>query len=392
MRLRVFRAERTGPIGKTRSGLVFKEKMARKLKSDKVLFIATLLLVCASVVMVYSASAVWADQRYGQPYLFLTKQALWTVLGLAMLGVTMRVDYRTYKNDRFIWALLALVGVMLVAVLFSRPVGGARRWFSIGGLGVQPSELAKLACIFFTAVMLERRMHRINDWKYALLPIAIVAGVLVGLIMLQPDFGTSVALLLIIGAMVFAAGLDYRLLTGTVLAALPAAYIVIMSSDYRRRRLTNYLDPWSDPLDGGFQIVQSIIAVGTGGVFGKGLMSGVQKLFYLPEPHTDFIFAVIGEELGLIGTSAVLLCFCVIAWRGLRIAMRAEDSFGSFVALGLTVMIAVQALINMSVVIGLLPNKGFPLPLVSSGGSSLLINLLGMGVLLNISQHESADA
>ena len=366
--------------------------MARKLKSDKVLFIATLLLVCASVVMVYSASAVWADQRYGQPYLYLTKQALWTVLGLAMLGVTMRVDYRTYKNDRFIWALLGVVGLMLVAVLFSRPVGGARRWFGIGGLGVQPSELAKLACIFFTALMLERRMHRINDWMYALLPIAIVAGVLVGLIMLQPDFGTSVALLLIIGAMVFAAGLDYRLLAGTVLAALPAAYIVIMSSDYRRRRLTNYLDPWSDPLDGGFQIIQSIIAVGTGGVFGKGLMSGVQKLFYLPEPHTDFIFAVIGEELGLIGTSAVLLCFCVIAWRGLRIAMRAEDSFGSFVALGLTVMIAVQALINMSVVIGLLPNKGFPLPLVSSGGSSLLINLLGMGVLLNISQHESADA
>jgi cell division protein FtsW len=366
--------------------------MARKLKSDKVLFIATLLLVCAGVVMVYSASAVWADQRYGQPYLFLTKQALWTVLGLAMLGVTMRVDYRTYKNDRFIWALLGLVGVMLIGVLFSRPVGGARRWFGIGGLGVQPSELAKLACIFFTALMLERRMHRINDWKYALLPIAIVAGVLVGLILLQPDFGTSVALLMIITAMVFAAGLDYRFLVGVALAALPVAYIVIMSADYRRRRVLTFLNPWSDPLGDGFQVIQSMIAVGTGGVFGKGLMSGVQKLFYLPEPHTDFIFAVIGEELGLIGTSAVLLCFCVIAWRGLRIAMRAEDSFGSFVALGLTVMIAVQALINMSVVIGLLPNKGFPLPLVSSGGSSLLINLLGMGVLLNISQHESADA
>jgi cell division protein FtsW len=366
--------------------------MARKLKSDKVLFIATLLLVCASVVMVYSASAVWADQRYGQPYLFLTKQALWTVLGLAMLGVTMRVDYRTYKNDRFIWALLGLVGLMLIGVLFRQPVGGARRWFGIGGLGIQPSELAKLACIFFTALMLERRMHRINDWKYALMPIAIVAGVLVGLILLQPDFGTSVALLLIIGAMVFTAGLDYRYLFGVALAALPAAYIVIMSADYRRRRLSTFLDPWSDPQGDGFQIVQSMIAVGTGGLFGKGLMSGVQKLFYLPEPHTDFIFAVIGEELGLIGTTAILICFCVIAWRGLRIAMRAEDSFGSFVALGLTVMIAVQALINMSVVIGLLPNKGFPLPLVSSGGSSLLINLLGMGVLLNISQHESADA
>ena len=366
--------------------------MARKLKSDKVLFIATLLLVCASVVMVYSASAVLADQRYNQPYLFLTKQALWAVLGLAMLAVTMRVDYRTYRNDRFIWALLGAVGLMLVAVLFRAPVNNARRWFGVGGLGIQPSELAKLACIFFTALMLERRMHRINDWKYALLPIAIVAGVLVGLIMLQPDFGTSAALLLIVGAMVFAAGLDYRLLAATVLAAIPAAYIVIMSADYRRRRVLTFLDPWSDPLGDGFQIIQSLIAVGTGGVFGKGLMGGVQKLFYLPEPHTDFIFAVIGEELGLIGATAVLVCFCVIAWRGLRIAMRAEDSFGSFVALGLTVMIAVQALINMSVVIGLLPNKGFPLPLLSSGGSSLLMNLLGMGVLLNISQHESADA
>ncbi len=366
--------------------------MARKLKSDKVLFIATLLLVCASVVMVYSASAVLADQRYHQPYLFLTKQALWTVLGVAMLAVTMRVDYRTYRNDRFIWALLGAVGLMLVVVLFRAPVNNARRWFGVGGLGIQPSELAKLACIFFTALMLERRMHRINDWRYALLPIAIVAGVLVGLIMLQPDFGTSVALLLIVGAMVFAAGLDYRILAATVLAAIPAAYIVIMSAEYRRRRVLTFLDPWSDPLGDGFQIIQSMIAVGTGGVFGKGLMAGVQKLFYLPEPHTDFIFAVIGEELGLIGATAVLVCFCVIAWRGLRIAMRAEDSFGSFVALGLTVMIAVQALINMSVVIGLLPNKGFPLPLLSSGGSSLLINLLGMGVLLNISQHESADA
>ena len=366
--------------------------MARKLKSDKVLFITTLLLVCASVVMVYSASAVLANERYGQPYLFLTKQALWTVLGLAVFGVAMRVDYRTYRNDRFVWALLGVVGLMLITVLFSRPVNNARRWFSVGGLGIQPSELAKIACIFFTALMLERRMHRINDWKYALLPIAIVAGVLVGLIMLQPDFGTSVALLLIIGAMVFAAGLDYRYLAGVALAALPAAYIIIMSADYRRRRVLTFLNPWSDPLHDGFQIIQSMIAVGTGGVFGKGLMSGVQKFFYLPEPHTDFIFAVIGEELGLIGTSAILLCFCVIAWRGVRIAMRAEDAFGSFVALGVTVMIAVQALINMSVVIGLLPNKGFPLPLVSFGGSSLLVNLLGMGILLNISQHESADA
>jgi cell division protein FtsW len=366
--------------------------VARKLKFDKVLFIATLLLVCTSVVMVYSASAVMADARTHNAYLFLTKQAMWAGLGLAMLAVVMRVDYRTYRNDRFVWALLGAVGLMLLMVLFRSPVNNARRWFGIGGLGMQPSELAKLACIFFTALMLERRMHRINDVKYALLPIAIVAGVLVGLILLQPDFGTSAVLLLIIGVMVFAAGLDFRMLIVTTLVALPTVYILIMSVDYRRQRWLSFLDPWSDPLGRGFQVIQSMIAVGTGGVFGKGLMNGVQKLFYLPEAHTDFIFAVIGEELGLIGGTAVLFCFGVIAWRGLRISMRAEDSFGSFVALGLTVMIAIQALINMSVVLGLLPNKGFPLPLVSFGGSSLLMNLLGVGVLLNISQHESADA
>ena len=211
--------------------------MARKLKSDKVLFGATLLLVCASIVMVYSASAVVALERFDQPYLFLTKQALWTVLGLAVLALAMKIDYRTYRNDRFVWALLAVVGLMLVAVLFSRPVNGTRRWFGLGGLGVQPSELAKLAIILFTALMLERRMHRINELTYSVLPIAIVAGALVALILLQPDFGTSVALLLIVAAMVFAAGLHYKYFIGSLLAALPAIYIVLMSASYRRRRL-----------------------------------------------------------------------------------------------------------------------------------------------------------
>ena len=366
--------------------------MARKLKSDRVLFTATLLLVCASVVMVYSASAVVALERFDQPYLFLTKQALWTVLGLAVLSIAMRVDYRTYRNDAFIWGMLAFVGLMLIGVLFGSPVNGTRRWFNLGGLGIQPSELAKITAVFFTALMLERRMHRIDELSYSLLPIAIVVGAMFGLILLEPDYGTAISLLLIIGLMVFAAGLNYRYLVGAALVALPVLYIVLISAPYRRRRLLAFWNPWADPLGDGFQVIQSLIAVGTGHVFGKGLMAGVQKLFYLPEPHTDFIYAVIGEELGLIGATTVLICFCVIAWRGVRIALRAEDAFGSFVALGLTTMVAVQALVNISVVLGLLPTKGIPLPLVSAGGSSLLINLLGMGVLLNISQHESPDA
>jgi len=366
--------------------------VARKLKIDRLLFTATLLLVCVSVVMVYSASAVIALERFQQPYLFLTKQALWSVLGLAVLGVAMRVDYRTYRNEAFIWCLLALVVLMLVAVLFSAPVNGTRRWFGVGGLGIQPSELAKVACVFFTALMLERRMHRIDDLSYSLLPIGLIAGLVFTLILLQPDFGTSISLAVIIAVMVFAAGLHYRYVVGLVLVALPAIYLVLVAAPYRRRRLLAFWDPWADPLGDGFQIIQSLVAVGTGGVFGRGLMGGVQKLFYLPEPHTDFIYAVIGEELGLVGATAILLCFCVIAWRGLRISARAEDTFGAFVALGLTTMIAAQALVNISVVLGLMPTKGIPLPLVSFGGSSLLINLLGAGVLLNISQHESADA
>ena len=366
--------------------------MARKLKSDKILFIATLLLVCASIVMVYSASALVALERFQQPYLFLIKQGLWTVLGLAVLGIAMRIDYRAYRNETFIWAVLAVVGVMLVGVLFSAPINGTRRWFGLGGLGIQPSELAKIACVLFIALMLERRMHRIDEVSYSLLPIGIVVGALVGLILLQPDFGTAMSLLLIMTVMIFAAGLHYRYFMGSLLVALPVVYIVLVSAPYRRRRLMAFWDPWADPLGDGYQIIQSLIAVGTGGVFGRGLMAGVQKLFYLPEPHTDFIYAVISEELGLIGATAILVCFGVIAWRGLRIAVRAEDTFGAFVALGLTTMITVQAFVNMSVVLGLLPTKGIPLPLVSAGGSSLLINLLGMGVLLNISQHEALDA
>ena len=342
--------------------------MARKLQSDKWLFLATLALICASVVMVYSASALVALERFQQPYLFVTRQLMWAAVGIAVLSIVMRIDYRTYRNDRLIWVVLGVVALMLVAVLFSRPINGTRRWFGVGGFGIQPSELGKLAAIMFTALILERRRHRINELHYSLLPIGLVVGGIVALILLEPDFGTAVSLLAVVGVMVFAAGISYRYLAGAALLALPALYVILMQADYRRRRLLTFMDPWADPLGDGFQIIQSLIAVGTGGIAGQGLMAGVQKLFYLPEPHTDFIYAVIAEELGLIGASGVLICFGVIAWRGLRISMRAEDTFGSLVALGITTMIAVQAFVNMSVVLGLVPTKGIPLPLVSNGG------------------------
>lgn len=365
--------------------------MARKLSSDKWLFMATLVLICTSVVMVYSASALVAAERFQQPYLFVTRQLIWACLGMAVLSIVMRIDYRTYKNDKLVWALLGLVAVLLVAVLFMPRINGTRRWFGIGGFGMQPSELAKLAAIIFTALVLERRRHRINELGYSLLPIGAIVGGIVALIIFQPDYGTAVSLLAVIGVMVFAAGFSYRYLFGALLLALPALYIILMQADYRRRRLVTFMDPWADPLGDGFQIIQSLIAVGTGGVFGRGLMEGVQKLFYLPEPFTDFIFAVISEETGLLGASAVVLCFCVIAWRGLRTAMRAPDAFGAYLALGITLMLVLQAFFNISVVLGLVPTKGIPLPLVSNGGSSMLINLLGVGVLLNISQHQSME-
>ena len=361
--------------------------MARKLKSDKVLFIATLLLVGASVIMVYSASAVLAQNRYSQPYFFLIRQAMWAALGLAVMSIAMRFDYRNYREPSFIWLSIGVVTLALVGVLFSRPINGSSRWFGLGGIGIQPSELAKLSAIFFIAAILERRMDRIDEIPYALVPIGLVVGMFVGLILLEPDLGTSITLMLIAAAMVFAAGLSYRYIVGVLLGGLPVAYLLVMGSAYRRRRTLAFLNPWDDPLGDGFQVIQSLIAVGTGGVSGRGLMNGVQKLFYLPEPHTDFIYSVISEELGLIGATAVLVCFCVITWRGLRVALRAPDSFGAFLALGLTTMVAVQALVNISVVLGLMPTKGIPLPFVSAGGSSLLINLVGMGILLNVSQH-----
>ena len=366
--------------------------MARKLKSDKVLFITTVLLVALSVVMVYSASAPMALERYGRASAFLIKQGMWASLGLALLWVVMKVDYRNYREPAFIWTALAVVGLALVAVLFSAPVNNARRWFGIAGIGVQPSELAKLVAIFFIAALLERRMHRIDEVSYSLLPIGIVVAGLVGLILLEPDFGTAISLALIAAIMVFAAGLNYRYILGAALVALPAVYIILMGASYRRRRILAFLNPWDDPLGDGFQVIQSLIAVGTGGIWGKGVMNGVQKLFYLPEPHTDFIYSVIAEELGLVGATAVLLCFCAIAWRGLRTSLRAPDSFGALLALGLTTMIAMQALVNISVVLSLMPTKGIPLPFVSFGGSSLLINLVGMGILLNVSQHTSPEA
>jgi len=369
----------------------FHTAMARKLKFDRLLFLTTLVLVAVSIVMVYSASNLMGAGESVGSNIFLMKQTLFAAIGLMTMFVTMRIDYEHYRDPHLILGLVGVTLLALVAVLFVGPeINGTHRWFAVAGIGIQPSELAKLALVLFTAAVLERRMERISDPMYALGPILAVLVPMLILIMRQPDFGSSVVMLAIVAVMVFAAGLPWRYILSAALGIVPVVAAAAVFSEYRVRRLTAFLDPWADREDSGYQLVQSLIAVGSGGLTGNGLGYSVQKLGYLPYPHTDFIYAIVSEELGLAGASVLLVCFCLITWRGLKTASRAPDAFGSLLALGLTAMIAVQAFVNMSVVLGLLPTKGLPLPFVSAGGSSLIMSLAGMGVLLNISQRASA--
>jgi cell division protein FtsW len=366
--------------------------MARTLKSDKMLFWSTLLLVGVSLIMVYSASAVQSMNKHHPPYYILLRQSAWVAIGLPLLLGAMRVDYHQYRRPALVWTLLGLTTAALVATFFFAEKHGTQRWLTFDSLSVQPSELAKLVAVLFAAALLERRMHRVNEVNYALLPIIIVTTGLAGLIILEPDFGTAAMLVFVVSVVVFAAGLSYRQMAIAAAILAPTAVGLIFAAGYRTTRLLAFFDPSSDQIGANFQRVQSLIAVGSGGTLGKGLMAGVQKVYYIPEPHTDFIYAVIGEELGLLGCSVVLLCFVVIAWRGFRASLLAPDRFGALLALGLTAMVALQALVNMSVILGMLPTKGIPLPFVSNGGSSLVVNLVAMGILLNISQQSSKAA
>jgi len=363
--------------------------MARQLESDRVLFAAVVVLVLFGALMVFSASAVLASQRFGSSYYFLLRQLVWAGIGLAVMVGAMHLNYRRLANPRVIFPALGLQFILLVVVLFADRSHNAHRWLHVGAANFQPSELSKIVLVVFLAYFLRLRQGVVNDWKYTLLPIGLVSGVSMALVVAEPDLGTSLALVLIVAAMLFAAGLRLVYFACGTLAAVPVLYLLVFHSGYRYRRWLAFLDPYSDPLGKGFQIIQSFIAVGTGGIGGMGLMEGKQKLFYLPEPHTDFIFAVVSEELGFIGALLVLGLFAVILWRGLRAASGCADEFGRLLAVGLTVMLVGQALVNVSVVLGLLPTKGIPLPFISYGGSSLLMSLTAVGILLNISQHSS---
>jgi len=363
--------------------------LAKKLKPDRVLFFVTLALVGFGVAMVFSSSAIVAKEKFGDPNYFSFKQLIFAALGLAVMFIVMKVDYHAYRNPAVVFSALSIVVGLLVLVFFLAAAANTHRWIQLAGFSVQPSELAKLALIFFLAYFLEKRKGKVNDLTFTLIPIAIVVALLAGLIVLQPDLGTAISLLVISVVLLFVAGLDLRWIAASIIFAVPAFYLLVFRVKYRRERILAFMNPWEEPLGRGFQIIQSLLSVASGGIAGLGFMEGKQKLFYLPEAHTDFIFAVVGEEMGMIGTCGVLLLFTVFLWRGVRTSMRAPDVFGFYLALGITMMVCVQAFINMSVVLGLLPTKGIPLPFLSYGGSSFVVMLAAVGILLNVSQHSN---
>ncbi len=360
--------------------------MARKLSTDLVLLGVTLALVGFGLVMVWSASSALAQERHGSPYYFLLKQAAWGTIGLVGMVLALRLDYKALRRPGVVYSLLIGSTLLLIGVLFLPAVNGTHRWIRAGALSFQPAELAKLAIVLFLAYHIERRAERINE-LVTLFPALLLVSWFGFLILIQPDLGTAFCLVLTCGVMLFAAGVRLKYFAALAVPALLVLYAAVMAVPWRRVRITSFINPWADPQGAGYHVIQSLIAVGQGGVTGVGLMEGRQKLFYLPYPYSDFVFAVIGEELGMVGALAVAAGFLVFLWRGLRAAWKAPDRFGLYLAAGVTLTIVLQAFINMSVVLGLLPTKGIPLPFISAGGSSLLLTLTGVGLVLSVSQH-----
>ncbi|HLN98560.1 MAG TPA: putative lipid II flippase FtsW [Pyrinomonadaceae bacterium] len=365
--------------------------MARKLYPDKWLFAATIGLALFGVVMVYSASAVLAQSEHHGSFYYVTKQAIWTTIGLAAMVIAMQFDYNRLRDRRVVYGLLLLTGFLLLAVFAFSPVNGARRWIKFSGFSIQPSEISKLALAIFLAYFLEKHAGDERDFWRTFVPCGLVTALLAGLIVIEPDFGTSMMLAVTFAVVVYTAGARLLHLAMAAAPAFVVAAGLLIFVPWRMARLVTFLDPWADSQRNGFQVVQSLIAVGSGGPNGLGFAQGKQKMMFLPFAHSDFIFAVIAEELGLLGTLAVLLVFALFLWRGIRTSLLAPDRFGKLLSLGIVVSIVAQALFNISVVLSLVPTKGIPLPFISYGGSSLVPTLAAVGVLLNISQHATGS-
>ena len=361
--------------------------MAKRVGVDKWLFGVVLLLVLFGLVTVFSASAVMAQASLGSPYSFVGRQAVWALLGLlAMVGL-MRVNYRIYNNPRVVFPAVAVTTLMLIGVFAMSGMNGAHRWIRVAGVTLQPSELAKPVLVLFLAYFLQTRIHQMDDVKGTILRAFAVPLVFTALIFKEPDLGTGLVCMAVTMLMLYLAGARVRYFAIAVVLASPVLYYMLFFVKFRRDRMLAFINPEADPRGTGFHILQSLIAVGTGGIRGLGLMEGRQKLFYLPEVQTDFIFANICEELGLIGALLVVGLFVALGYRGLRAAFLSTDPFARFLAFGLTTAILIQAFFNMSVVLALLPTKGIPLPFISSGGTSIFLTLASMGVLLNITRE-----
>ena len=361
--------------------------MAKRVGVDKWLFGVVLLLVLFGLVMVFSASAVLAQSSLGSPYPYVRKQAIWAVLGLiAMVGL-MRVDYRNYNSPKVVFPAVAVTLLMLIGVFTMSGMNGAHRWIRIAGETLQPSEFAKPVLVLFLAYFLQTRIHLMDDWKGTILRAVAVPLVFTALILKEPDLGTGLVCMAVTALMLYLAGARTRYFAIGAVLASPVMYYMLFHVKFRRDRMLAFVNPEADPRGSGFHILQSLIAVGTGGIRGLGLMEGRQKLFYLPEVQTDFIFANVCEELGLIGALIVVGLFVALGYRGLRAAYLSTDPFARFLAFGITTAILIQAFFNISVVLALLPTKGIPLPFISSGGTSIFITLASMGVLLNITRE-----
>lgn len=362
--------------------------MKRLASCDIVILLMVVVLTCFGVVMVYSASSVMAAKKYHDGFYFLKRQGLFAVMGFSIMYAVMQVDYHIWKK----FAVTVLLGCLALMVLVLIPgvggsAGGAARWIRLPGFSLQPSEMAKIGLIIYMAYSLEKKQDRVKFFSTGFLPYMLVLAVLLALLLLQPDLGAALTLGAVAIIMLFAAGTRPTYLISMFLVALPFLYFLVMNVDYRRRRVLAFLNPWEDPSNSGFQIIQSWIAFGAGGILGQGLGEGKQKLFYLPEAHTDFILSVVGEELGFIGVVLIASMFFLLVWRSIRVALATDDTFGRFLAFGIAVLIGIEAFVNMGVVTGLLPTKGLALPFLSYGGSSLLISLFAMGILLNISSR-----
>lgn len=355
---------------------------------DTLLLLATFLLLGIGLVMVYSSSSVVSLYRHNISYYFLRRQAIFAGLGLVVMYICMRFNYwnwRRFVKPAFWLNFLLLIIVLIPGIGVER--SDAQRWIDLGFTNFQPSDFTKFALVLFAANYLVVNKDKMQSFKRGLLPILIVTGLSFGLIMLQPDLGTGLTIFMTVYIVLFSGGARVGHLLGLASAAIPAVVALIFIAPYRLARLLSFLNPWADPGGSGWQIIQSLLAIGSGSLAGVGLGASRQKFLYLPEPWTDFIYAIICEELGFIGGAAVIILFLILIWRGFRIAMSAPDLFGQYLALGLTAMVAVQVCINLGVVLGTLPVTGIALPLISYGGTSLVLTLGCIGVLLNISRY-----